>query len=275
MARIEKFKGIILSRRNVDEADRLLRVLSDERGLIRILAKGVRKVPSRRGAHTEPFRQVAVLVAGSPGRYFLSAVETENYYHDLHNSKEDLGRVGFLAKLVVSVLGEDEPQREVFGAFSQTCEIMPSLNCEKKSILEIAVALLILNKAGLLPLFGRCVRCGEVRPSQAVVLDAREGGWRCLSCCYNLSQAALSFSPEGLRVLRFLAKNPSKSLMLNSSGYGEKLVKVVRRYIVDQVFIGEKNQGLKHNLKSGVILRYGRGGKRTTNQRTKKGGNQK
>jgi DNA repair protein RecO (recombination protein O) len=237
MAKIEKIRGIVLSRRNVGEADRLLRILSDQRGLIRVLAKGVRKIPSRRGSHTEPFRRVVALVAGNPGNYFLSAVETEEYYHGLHNNKEDLSRVNFLAKLMVSVLGEDESQVDIFEAFDEVCEIMQSLVSEKKSMLEISFSLLVLNKAGLSPLLDKCQRCGERRPKQAVVLESREGGWYCLGCCSNLAQAAASFSPDGLSVLRFLSKSPSKSLLLNSEGYGEQLVKIMRRYIVEQVSV--------------------------------------
>jgi len=237
MAKIEKLRGVILSRRNVGEADRLLRVLSQEEGLIRVLAKGVRKIPSRRGCHIEPFRQVLALVAGSPGRYFLSVVETENYYHDLHKDRDALFRISLLAELIVNVLGEGDPQEDVFNAFGQACEIMPGLNKEKRSMLEISVALLVLNRAGLLPLLDRCRRCGEKQPKQAVVLESREGGWYCLGCCSNLAQAASSFSATGLRVLRFLSEKPSKSLLLNSEGYGEQLVKVVRKYIREQMYV--------------------------------------
>jgi len=237
MAGVEKLRGLTLSRRNVGEADRLLRVLTSERGLVKILAKGVRKIPSRRGAHTEPFRQVMALVAGSPGRYFLSAVETENYYHELHEKRDDLARVGFLAKVIVNTLEEGEPQPEVFEGMCQACKLMPSLSREKKAMLEVSLYLLILNKAGLMPLLDSCRRCGERQPRQAVVLEAGEGGWFCLGCCSNLRQAASSFGWQGLSILRFLSQNPGQSLLLRSEGYGEQLVRIVRDYVVQQMWV--------------------------------------
>jgi DNA repair protein RecO (recombination protein O) len=44
-------EGIILKRRNLGETDRILTVFSRQYGKIKILAKGVRKINSRRSGH--------------------------------------------------------------------------------------------------------------------------------------------------------------------------------------------------------------------------------
>ena len=51
--RTYKIEGIVLRRRNLGEADRILTVLSRESGKISIKAPGVRRIPSRRSSHVE------------------------------------------------------------------------------------------------------------------------------------------------------------------------------------------------------------------------------
>ena len=51
-------RGIVLRRRDFDEADRLLTVLTRDRGKLTLLAKGARKISSRKAAHVDLFKQV-------------------------------------------------------------------------------------------------------------------------------------------------------------------------------------------------------------------------
>mgnify|MGYP003393365231 CR=1 FL=1 len=48
-----KVEGVILKRRNLGEADRILTVFSLQRGKISVLAKGVRRITSRRSGNVE------------------------------------------------------------------------------------------------------------------------------------------------------------------------------------------------------------------------------
>ena len=48
-----KTEGIIIKRRDYGEADRILTVMTREYGKLKIKAKGVRKITSRRSAHIE------------------------------------------------------------------------------------------------------------------------------------------------------------------------------------------------------------------------------
>ena len=54
--RLYRIAGVILKRRDMGEADRLLTVLARDRGKLTLLAKGVRRPASRKAGHIEPFR---------------------------------------------------------------------------------------------------------------------------------------------------------------------------------------------------------------------------
>ena len=53
--RLYRLQGIILRRRDLGEADRLLTVFTRDRGKLNLLAKGVRRAASRKAGHIEPF----------------------------------------------------------------------------------------------------------------------------------------------------------------------------------------------------------------------------
>lgn len=68
-----KTEGIILKRRDLGEADRILTVFSLHRGKITVLAKGVRRITSRRAGNVELLNRVAMYL--HPGKNFLILTE--------------------------------------------------------------------------------------------------------------------------------------------------------------------------------------------------------
>ena len=239
MARQEKLRAVVLSRRSVGEADRLVTMLTREQGLLRVLAKGVRKIPSRRGGHMEPLTQVLALISGSPGRYWLRAIETEEYFYKLHDDRRALGRARRLAHIVVDLFEEETACPRLFDALRQACEVLPELTYPKQSLLEVATIMLALREGGIMPLLGRCQRCGARRSEEAVVLDASQGGWLCLTClpagqagCLTLARAKASLNPRVFAVLRYLAAYPEKALKLSvDEEEARQLITAARLYI--------------------------------------------
>lgn len=68
-----KTEGIILKRRDLGEADRILTVFSLHRGKISVLAKGVRRITSRRAGNVELLNRVQMYL--HPGKNFLILTE--------------------------------------------------------------------------------------------------------------------------------------------------------------------------------------------------------
>jgi len=58
-----RVEAVVLRHSDWGEADRLLSLYSREQGKLRAVAKGVRKVRSRKAGHLEPFTRVSLLLA--------------------------------------------------------------------------------------------------------------------------------------------------------------------------------------------------------------------
>ena len=82
-----KTEGIILKRKDFGEADRLLTVFSLHRGKISVLAKGVRRITSRRGGNIELLNRVQIFL--HPGKNFLILTEA-TALDTFEKLKEDL-----------------------------------------------------------------------------------------------------------------------------------------------------------------------------------------
>ena len=62
-----RLDALILKHMDYGEADRIVVVFSKERGKVRAIAKGVRKLHSRKAGHLEPFTNVASVPGSGQG----------------------------------------------------------------------------------------------------------------------------------------------------------------------------------------------------------------
>src|SRR3989338_3442128 len=82
-----KTEGVILKRRNFGEADRILTVFTLHKGKISVIAKGVRRITSRRAGNVELLNRVSMYLYQAKGMPILTEAESLNNFSKL---KEDL-----------------------------------------------------------------------------------------------------------------------------------------------------------------------------------------
>src|SRR5512143_2107684 len=118
--RLYRVKAIVLRRRDMGEADRLLTVLGRERGKLTLLAKGVRRPASRKAGHIEPFTYVDLLVARGHSMDLVTQAETIEPHRQL---REDLWRSGlayYVCELADAFTQEADPNELVFDLLLET-----------------------------------------------------------------------------------------------------------------------------------------------------------
>lgn len=112
--RAHTVQGIILKRKNIGEADRILTVFTKEQGKIRILAKGVRKITSKRASHIEPLNKTSLTIYKGQGMPILTEAVALNQFDTL---KTDLHKVGLsyhICELVDGLCPENQENKEIF-----------------------------------------------------------------------------------------------------------------------------------------------------------------
>lgn len=107
-------EGIIVKRKNFGEADKLLTVITPYKGKITILAKGVRKITSRRGGNVELLNKVKLHFFQGQGMPVLSeAVSLETF----PKIKSDLifsTYASHIAEIAERFLPENQPNPQAY-----------------------------------------------------------------------------------------------------------------------------------------------------------------
>ena len=109
-----KTEGIIIRRTNFGEADRVLTIVTRDSGKIKIIAKGVRKITSRRAPNLELFTQTSFVIhKGRSGNYVIEAKAVQPFEH----MRTDFDRVKIayqIAELINILTREEEELAEVY-----------------------------------------------------------------------------------------------------------------------------------------------------------------
>ncbi len=140
-----KTEGIILKRRDFGEADRILTVFSLHRGKITVLAKGVRRITSRRGGNVELLNRVQMYL--HPGKNFL--ILTEAVALDTFQKLKDdltLSTYSFhILELVDKLTAENQENRILY---EHLVEVLKRLSRKPRQILIRAFEVKILSNLG-------------------------------------------------------------------------------------------------------------------------------
>lgn len=109
-----KVEGIILKRSNRGEADKILTVFTRSLGKIRVIAKSVRKINSRKGGNVELFNQVSLyLVKGK----VIDIVVEATVINSFGSWRSDLKKIGiayYLCELVDKMLMEGQENNHIY-----------------------------------------------------------------------------------------------------------------------------------------------------------------
>jgi recombinational DNA repair protein (RecF pathway) len=113
-------EGIIIKRRNFNDADRIITVITRDYGKLQIKATGVRKITSRRAAHVELLNHTIVHLY--QGKTFTLLTEAK-MLDDFSLIKQDFNKVGLayhLCELIDGLCPENQENRNVFFLLQKT-----------------------------------------------------------------------------------------------------------------------------------------------------------
>jgi DNA repair protein RecO (recombination protein O) len=171
-------EGVVLRTHRLGEADRIVSLLTEGRGKVRAVAKGIRKTKSKFGARLEPMTHVALQLFEGRGELdTITQVETIEIFRPAREDLDRVTKVGALLEVVDQVAQEGEPNvalyRMLLGA-------LRSLAGADSPLLVAGFYWKLLSQEGFHPVLEVCASCGGDGP--LVAFDLSEGGTLCRSC---------------------------------------------------------------------------------------------
>jgi DNA repair protein RecO (recombination protein O) len=203
--RTSRVQAIVLARKDWGEADRLLTLLTPDKGKLRVLAPAARKPTSRKSGHVELFSLGTFMLAH--GRTFdkITQAETLAYYPTL---REDLDRVSaayVMVELVDRFMQEHDENGMVFDVLQQGLMVLDG--GAPVSLVLRFFEVKFLGYVGYQPQLYACQVCDEELEAVAQFYHPLEASVVCPKCAAT-SPSLLSLSVDALKVLRFLQINP-------------------------------------------------------------------
>lgn len=236
--RLYRVEAIVLRRTDVGEADRLLTVLTAERGKLHLLAKGVRKTLSRKAGHVELFTHSTFLVAKGRTWDIITQADTVESYLPLRQDLLRTTYAHYVAELVDRLTGEADESRALFDLLRAT---LSRLSEGDDPYLAVRVfELRLLSWAGYQPQLFLCARCQtSLEPVANNYFSFEDGGALCPRCGEGLAQAE-PLSLNTLKVLRFLQTHEYDMVrrLRLSPGLRVEMERLLYRYIV---YVLERN----------------------------------
>ena len=149
MIKTYKTVGLILNQKNFFEADRLLTVFTKDFGRLRLLAKSVRKLTSRKRGHLELFSQVKIVCAKGKNLDLITEAETVNNFPVLRRNLNRVRIAYLLCELVNDLTAENQEHDDVYQLLLNNLLLLDSSSAPQNLIFNFEKSLLQLLGFGL------------------------------------------------------------------------------------------------------------------------------
>lgn len=171
MNRTHKLDGVILKRFDLNEADRVLTVFTREEGKVSVLAKGVKRVVSRKAGSVEVGNHSSLFVAQGANFYILSEVQVKDAYLKLKSNLATLKYAYYILELIDKLLPDAEPHEDVYRLL---LEVLSLLDTQPRKIYIRAFEIKLLNKLGFFTARASELDSGAISGADYLSMEAAE-----------------------------------------------------------------------------------------------------
>lgn len=208
MPRLERsfrLNGVVLRHADWGEADRLVTLLTRERGKVRAVAKGARKIKSRKAGHLEPFTQVALQLAAGRDLPIITQAETLEPHLALRDDLLRTGYAAYVVELVDRFTYEDET--EAVGLYALLADTLGRIGAEADPWVAVRhYEMRLLDFLGFRPHLFHCANCRREILPEDQFFSAAMGGVICPSCGRGLP-GLWKLSVDALKYLRHFQRS--------------------------------------------------------------------
>ncbi|UOQ60923.1 DNA repair protein RecO [Leucobacter rhizosphaerae] len=172
-------EGVVIRTHKLGEADRIVTLLTRGRGLVRAVAKGVRRTSSKFGARLEPFMVADVQCFEGRSLDTITQAETIGAFGPAISADYDRYRAGSVIVETAERIAEGGPSRAQYALLAGALRTLAAARIPAELVRD-GYLLRAMGLAGWTPGFDACVRCGAAGPHTVVAVQL--GGVVCEDC---------------------------------------------------------------------------------------------
>src|SRR5512133_767864 len=200
-----RVEAVVLRHANWGEADRIVTLYTREQGKLRAVAKGARKIRSRKAGHLEPFTHITLQLAKSRDIPIVTQVETIDPYLPLRETLVLTGYASYVRELLDRFTYEEEGGNlSLFRLLTETLARLCS-TAETWTVVRY-YEMRLLEFLGFRPQLFECANCRETIEAVDQYFSPSAGGIICPKCGNGLP-GLWKVSVEALKYMRHFQRS--------------------------------------------------------------------
>lgn len=196
--------GLIIKERASGESDKLLTVLTADRGKILICAKGVRSLKSKNASICRAFTYANLEYYEKNGMFWLASGEVKEHFLTLGTPLEALSLAAYIADVADELSGENFSDTTLLRLLLNTFFAIEN-SLRPYPLIKGAFEFFAAAHAGFAPDLSSCEKCGKgIGDTDKLVLDVMNGSLLCSEC---IADKRIPLTNEIAEYDRFETKN--------------------------------------------------------------------
>ena len=203
-----KTEGVVLREVEYKDADKLLDLLTKDRGLMTVRARGVRRRTSDLKSACQLLAYSEFTIFENRGKYTVNEASTIEQFRQLRDDIELLALGSYFAQAVSVVAQEDAPNPELLSLLLNALYALGKLQ-KPQLLVKAAFELRLACLAGFQPEVSACFMCGSETPDR---FDLSRGAVHCAGCRTGEEGIHLPIDLSVLQAMQYIVWCSSKKL---------------------------------------------------------------
>ena len=235
--RTYKTEAVVLKQMSLGEADRILTLYTPDMGLLRAVAKGIRRTKSKFGGHLELLNQVSVSLSRGRNLDIVTEAQGISRFRGLKEDLQSLSKALYIAEMVDGFSAEQLPNHDVYRLL---LDVLARLSTTSQPDLLLRYfEMRLLEYSGYRPEFHSCVDCRAILEPGDHFFSPSSGGVLCPNCRPASGHALIPISLNAMKVLRFLQREKfadveGLKVPRNLLGEVERTLRVYIRFLMEK-----------------------------------------
>jgi len=200
-----RVEAVVLRHSDYGEADRLLTLYTRQLGKMRALAKGARKIASRKAGHIEPFTHVKLQLAKGRDMFLITQADTVDAYLPLRDDLILTSQAAYVMELLDRFTYENDTENaSTFRLLTDTLARLASK--ADPWLVTRYYEMRLLDYMGFRPQLFECANCRREIMAEDQYFSFSAGGVICPSCGQGLRNLK-NISVDTLKYLRHFQRS--------------------------------------------------------------------
>lgn len=204
-------QGLILRHINFREADRLISIYTEDRGLVNVVAKGARRIKSKLAGSLEPFTLAEFMIVKGKNYDTVASSEVINVYRGIKNDLTKIKLAYYFSKIILETAKEMQRDNKLYNYLLNIFDYLDKFEYKKNNKLNWLVWFFIwhyLKLSGYQPELHKCQVCKKSLAPDNLFFNYKKGGLIGGQCQIS-GDGSQSISTNLVKIIRTIMNSDS------------------------------------------------------------------